>query len=238
VAVSEATRTDLERLYPRARGRTHLIPLGVAASFAPVDDPRRLREVRERYGLPPRFVLAVGAGRPHKNLEVVVEAARLFPDGQPVVLVSAPDPRFPDVVGERITQLDQGGERGRVRRIRDVREEDLAALYSLAEVFVLPSFVEGFGLPMLEAMAAGTPVVAADASVMPEVGGDAVVLFDPHDPRALAAQLARLADNAELRARLRRLGLARAAAFTWEHSARSTLELYGTLGSVGHGRRT
>jgi glycosyltransferase involved in cell wall biosynthesis len=238
VAASEATRTDLERFYPRARGRIHVIPHGVAASFAPVHDPRRLREVRERYGLPPRFILAVGAGRPHKNLEVVVKAARLSPDDGPaVILVSAPDPRFPDVVAELIAQSERTGKPGRVRRIQDVREEDLAALYSLAEVFVLPSFVEGFGLPMLESMAAGTPVIAADASVMPEIGGDAVVLFDPHDPSGLATELARLAGDPNLRAQLTTLGLARASDFTWERSARSTLELYRTLRSADAGRR-
>ena len=227
VAVSEATRADVERWYPAARGRTHVIPNGVSGSFSRVEDPARLAAVRARYGLPPSFVLAVGAGRPHKNLEIVVDAARdLADDGTRFVLASAPDRRFPDAVGDRIARH---GLEDRVLRIRDVREDDLAALYSLADAFVFPSFIEGFGLPMLEAMAAGTPVVAADVSVMPEVGGDAVLLFDPRDPAALAAQLRRLATDRDLRGRLRERGIRRAAEFSWERTARATLDLYRAL---------
>lgn len=227
VAVSEATRADVERWYPTTRGRTHVIPNGVSRSFSRVEDPGRLATVRARYGLPPRFVLAVGAGRPHKNFEVLVEAARdLGDDGPGVVLASAPDERFPDAVGDRIARY---GLEHRVLRIRDVREDDMAALYSLADAFVFPSFVEGFGLPMLEAMAAGTPVVAADASVMPELGGDAVLLFDPSDAAALAAQIRRLAGDPDLRGRLRERGIRRAAEFSWERAARATVELYRAL---------
>ncbi|HMC03349.1 MAG TPA: glycosyltransferase family 1 protein [Cellulomonadaceae bacterium] len=227
VAVSQATRADVERWYPATRGRTHVIPNGVSGLFSRVEDPGRLETVRARYGLPPSFVLAVGAGRPHKNLEVLVDAARHFGDDGPrVVLASAPDARFPDAVGDRIARL---GLEDRVVRIRDVREDDMAALYSLADAFVFPSFIEGFGLPMLEAMAAGTPVIAADASVMPEVGGDAVLLFDPLDPAALAAQLRRLAGDPDLRDLLRERGIGRAAEFSWERAARATVELYRAL---------
>jgi glycosyltransferase involved in cell wall biosynthesis len=227
VAVSQATRADVERWYPATRGRTHVIPNGVSGLFSRVEDPGRLETVRARYGLPPSFVLAVGAGRPHKNLEVLVDAARHFGDDGPrVVLASAPDARFPDAVGDRIARL---GLEDHVVRIRDVREDDMAALYSLADAFVFPSFIEGFGLPMLEAMAAGTPVIAADASVMPEVGGDAVLLFDPLDPAALAAQLRRLAGDPDLRDLLRERGIGRAAEFSWERAARATVELYRAL---------
>ncbi len=227
VAVSEATRTDLEHWYPGTRDRTRVIVNGVSRSFSRVEGGERRSEVRKRYRLPSRFVLAVGAGRPHKNFEVVIEAAReLRDDGVAFVLASAPDQRFHDLVGERIARYGLGSQ---VHRIQDVREEDMAALYALADAFVFPSFVEGFGLPMLEAMAAGTPVIASDASVMPEVGGDAVLLFDPHDPMALAQHVRRLAADPALRDRLLVRGLARAGEFSWERSARATVDLYRSL---------
>jgi glycosyltransferase involved in cell wall biosynthesis len=227
VAVSDATRRDLEHWYPATRGRTHVIPNGVSRTFSRVDDQARLADVRMRYSLPPRFVLAVGAGRPHKNLAVLVEAAReLKGGGIGVVLASAPDRRFPDDVGDLIRRygLEQD-----VRRIAAVREEDMAALYTLADVFVFPSFVEGFGLPVLEAMAAGTPVVASDIPVLREVAGDAFLPFDPTDASALATQVLLVFRDGGLRARLTTNGLRRAAQFSWRRSARATLELYRSL---------
>ena len=230
VAVSEATRRDLSSWYPATRSKTHVIPNGVAASFARIEDPAVLAGVRARYDLPERFVLAVGAGRPHKNLEVLVRAALELREGDPsVVIVSVPDARFADTVGDLIVRH---GLEDRVRRIGTVREPDMAALYSLAEAFVVPSLVEGFGLPMLEAMAAGTPVIAADVSVMPEVGGDAILLFDPHDAGSLATRIRRLADDGGLRDELRARGLRRAGQFSWDAAARATVALHRRVADV------
>jgi glycosyltransferase involved in cell wall biosynthesis len=227
IAVSEATRHDLEEWYPATRGRTHVVSAGVSAAFSRVADPTRLADVRERYGLPPNFVLAVGAGRPHKNFGVLVEAAQeLARDGLDVVLASAPDRRFGDAVGDLI---DRRGVEKHVTRIQDVREEDMAALYTLADVFVFPSFIEGFGLPMLEAMAAGTPVVAADIPVVREVGGDAILLFDPIDPAALSAQVRRVDHDPQVRSRLISTGYERTEHFSWDRAARATLNLYRSL---------
>jgi glycosyltransferase involved in cell wall biosynthesis len=227
IAVSEATSKDLEDWYPATRARTHVIRNGVATTFSRVTDASRLAEVRARYSLPPRFVLAVGAGRPHKNLGVVVEAAdALRVDGIGVVLASAPDPHFRDTVGDLIRQR---GLEKHVTRIQDVREEDMAALYTLADVFVFPSFIEGFGLPMLEAMAAGTPVVASDIRVVREVGDGAILVFDPTDPGALSAQVRRLDREPQLRAGLITAGFERTTHFSWDRAARATLELYRSL---------
>jgi glycosyltransferase involved in cell wall biosynthesis len=227
IAVSEATRQDLEAWYPATRGRTQVIPNGVAATFSRVTDPARLADVKARYALPPRFVLAVGAGRPHKNLDVLVEAAdELKADSIGVVIASAPDPRFRDTVGELIAA--RGLEKD-VTRIQQVREDDMAALYTLADVFVFPSFIEGFGLPMLEAMAAGTPVVASDIPVVREVGRDAILVFDPTDRDALSTQIRRVDREPGLRSALTMAGLERTAYFSWDRAARSTLELYRSL---------
>ena len=227
IAVSEATRQDLEGWYPATRGRTHVVPNGVSTAFSRVEDPDRLAAVRAGYSLPSRFVLGVGAGRPHKNFSVLVEAAeQLAVDGIGVVLISAPDRRFGDPVGDLIRER---GLETHVMRIQDVREEDMAAFYTLAQTFVFPSFIEGFGLPMLEAMAAGTPVVAADIPVVREVGGDAILVFDPTDPAALSAQIRRVDHDPQLRARLVAAGFDRTAHFSWDRAARATLEIYRSL---------
>lgn len=226
VAVSHATRDDLEAHYPFTRGRTHVIHNGVSPVFAAdaTDDAQRRATVRERYALPDRFVLAVGAGRPHKNLAVLLEAIAMDGhDGPDAVIVGTPDRRFPDDVGTAIEAL---GLEPRVRRVPFVAEEDMAVVYAMAEALVFPSLVEGFGLPILEAMAAGTPVIASDASVMPEVAGDAALYFAPDDPAALAAHLRDLTSRPDLASRLRAAGQARVASFTWERAARSTLGLY------------
>jgi len=113
-----------------------------------------------------------------------------------------------------------------VRFLGDVSEADLPALYNLATVFAFPSLYEGFGLPPLEAMACGTPVVCANTSSLPEVVGDAALTFDPLDVPALAAALAQALSDADLRAALRNRGLAQARLFSWERTARETLAVY------------
>ena len=118
------------------------------------------------------------------------------------------------------------GAAGSLHVLGFVPDDDLPALLTAAEVFVFPSLYEGFGLPPLEAMACGTPVVASDSSSLPEVLGDAALLVPPGDVAALAGALARLLDDGALRARLRERGLARAASFTWERTARATLAAY------------
>jgi glycosyltransferase involved in cell wall biosynthesis len=156
----------------------------------------------------------------------VVAAQELKSDGIGVVLASTPDRRFSDTVGDLIRKH---GLEMDVTRIQDVREEDMAALYSLADAFVFPSFIEGFGLPMLEAMAAGTPVVASDIPVVREVGSDAILVFDPTDPAALSAQIRRLDRDPRLRSGLVAAGFERTAHFSWDRAAQATLELYRSL---------
>jgi glycosyltransferase involved in cell wall biosynthesis len=230
LTVSDATRADLSDYYPAARKKVFVVGNAVAADFRPVHDPDQLASVRERYGLPPRFVLAVGAGRPHKNLEVLVDAfARLDPHanaGIVLVLGGDLDTRFPDEVGQRIAAH---GLADRVLRLGGIRETDLPALYSLAEVFVFPSLVEGFGLPLLEAMACGTPVIASRSSSMPEVAGDACLLFSPRDAARLTELMAALLNAPELRIEQARRGRVQAQNFTWDKVGQTTLRAYDSM---------
>jgi glycosyltransferase involved in cell wall biosynthesis len=224
LAVSAATRADVAAWY-HAERKTWVVPNGVESTFGRDLDAARLEAVSLRYGLTRPFLLAVGAGRPHKNLGIVPEALRLY-DGLDAVMVSAPDRRFVDDVGARIATYRLGS---RIRRLSDVPEQDLPAIYALAAAFVFPSFVEGFGLPMLEAMAVGTPVLASDLAVMREVAGDGAAYFDPSDPRQLADMLRSVRDEPDRAATLVAAGHQRAAAFTWEAAARRVLAVYETV---------
>jgi glycosyltransferase involved in cell wall biosynthesis len=226
--VSETTRRHLEAYYRPAADKVHVIGNAVDAAFRCVEDSARLAAVRARYRLPERFVLTIGAGRPHKNVETLVDAfGCLDPSVAPALVIAGQhDPRFEDGVGTRVRtrRLEE-----RVFRPGGIREADLPALYSLAEVFVFPSLAEGFGLPPLEAMACGTPVLASDAASISEVVGDAALRFPARDAGHLAAQLRLLLSNGALRADLSRRGLVRAQCFSWDDVARATLAAYAVV---------
>jgi glycosyltransferase involved in cell wall biosynthesis len=235
LTVSEFTRRDIEAHYRVNRAKVSVTGDGVDSTFRRVADPTLLATVRNRYRLPQRFVLSVGVGRPHKNLEALVDAFALLDKSLAPALVMAgeSDPRFQDRVAARVAAH---GLADRVVRPGPIREADLPAVYSLAEVLVFPSLVEGFGLPALEAMACGTPVLASTAASIPEVVGDAALTFDPRDSAKLAALLEQVLQDSALRADLARLGCARARNFSWDRVARATLAVYATLlGDAGLG---
>jgi glycosyltransferase involved in cell wall biosynthesis len=207
--------TDL-RLDPE---RVVAVPHGVAPEFATGESPARAAGR-------PRLLFA-GAPIERKNLGLVLAAMAAAPAGSPLaeaeLLVSGAGPgSFPHHESE-IARLGLGP---RVRWLGVLRREAMPALYREVDVLVYPSLSEGFGLPPLEAMAAGTPVVAARASCLPETLGDAAVLVDPHDPADLAGAVEALLAGPELRARMVAAGRARAASFTWERCATATLEVY------------
>jgi glycosyltransferase involved in cell wall biosynthesis len=226
ITVSEAARRDIVRHYGLPAAKVVAIHNGVEERFRPVADPAALAAVRARYGLPERFILAVGNLQPRKNLGRLIEAFAALraarDDDCRLVLVGQPFWRHAEL-GRVIAAR---GLSDAVVATGYVPGEDLPAIYSAATVFAYPSLYEGFGLPPLEAMACGTPVVAGATSALPEVVGDAGLLVDPLDTGALAGALARLLDDAALRERLRQAGFARAARFRWREAARSTLGVY------------
>lgn len=198
---------------------------GVSPEFRRVEDRRELEIVRGKYALPERFLLFVGTVEPRKNLEILVRAfdRMLSDEAFSHSLVIAGGRGWRD---EGIRRAIEGmRDRGRIVCTGFVDDRDLPALYSLADVFVLPSLYEGFGLPVLEAMACGTPVVASRAASLPEVVGDAGLLFDPHSAEALADSLRRVVREEALRRSLAAAGLQRVRRFTWEHTARRVLEV-------------
>jgi glycosyltransferase involved in cell wall biosynthesis len=213
VTVSEFSAGELIDLLGLDPASVSVIAAGVAGGFTQAVDPA---PVLARYGLDRRYVLTIGTAEPRKNLRALsVAVARLGKVGIDVVRAGDARPHF------AATAAVPG-----LRSLGYVDERDLPGLYRGASAFVLPSVYEGFGLPCLEAMASGVPVVAADRAALPEVCGTAALLVDPDDPDEIADALMRVVDDAELSARLRESGLGRAASFTWE---RASAELHRLL---------
>lgn len=220
---SEATAHDVRRFYKVPTHKLIVTPEAADATFRPIADSALLAEVRARYDLPGSFVLAVGARRPHKNFGMLVRAVSGIPDAN-LVFAGNADERFTDEAALEARALGR-----QVRFLGTVPEADLPALYNLAMAFACPSLVEGFGLPVLEAMACGTPVVCSDIEVFREVAGRAALIASPKSVGDWTAALDRVLTNGDLRAALSRLGTDRASLFTWRRTAEAVLPFYSSL---------
>jgi glycosyltransferase involved in cell wall biosynthesis len=220
---SRATARDVRHFYGVPARKLVVTPEAADAGFRPMEESDTTRQVRERYGLPDRFVLAVGARRPHKNVGMLVRAVLKLKNAE-LVFVGNADKRFTDDAANEAAKAGS-----RVHFLGSVPEADLPVLYNLATVVACPSLIEGFGLPLLEAMSCGTPVVCSDIPVFREVAGDSVIYADPHNEAAWAQALDDVLSRPELRAKLREAGLKRASEFTWEQTARALMPLYDRL---------
>jgi len=227
---SECTRSDVIELLNADAQKVSVVYPGVEPRFRPVQDARVLATVRTRYGLPDRFVLGLGTLQPRKNFGRLIEGyARIrcdLTDNTQLVIAGGKGWLYDDIF-RRVEQLGLGKE---VHFPGYVDDKDLPALYSLADVFAFPSLYEGFGIPPLEAMACGTPVVTSSVSSLPEVVGDAALLVTPTDVDALAEALREALRGRSLRDKLIQLGFERAKEFTWARGARQVLALCGAPG--------
>lgn len=229
LADSQATRNDLIELYGIAPDKITVLLSGVDARFQPVTDAAARAAVREKYELGERpYIFAIGTVQPRKNYaRLMLALARLRAGGQDVTLVIAggkgwlEDPIY--------AAMDELKLRDHVYFIGFADDADLPALYSEARALAFPSLYEGFGLPILEAMACGTPVVTANVSSMPEAAGDAALLIDPHAVDALTDALDRLLRDESLRTDLIARGYAQAARFTWKRAAQELIAIYDSL---------
>jgi glycosyltransferase involved in cell wall biosynthesis len=225
IVPTRSVAADFRRLYGGLAGRVFVVPEAAPPAMRPIEDQALLDEARRRLRLPGRFVLSVGTLEPGKNRATLLRAlAWLRRWGLPHALVIAGQRGWGDAVPERLAAAL--GVSDRVWYLGYVSDADLPLLYNLAEAFVFPSWREGFGLPPLEAMACGTPVVASDRPAMPEVLGEAALYAPPGDARAIAAALARVLSDGALWDELRRRGLAQAARYSWARTARETLAVY------------
>ncbi len=227
LTVSEASKRDILRYFRVPDKKIDVIYNAIDERFGQAPAPEEIERVRERYQLDGPFILYAGNIKPHKNLERLIEAFHSLRRGG----------GFDDVrlliIGDEISKyatLRRAVHRHKlhkhVRFFGFVPDETLASLYRLASVFVFPSLYEGFGLPPLEAMASGTPVITSNVSSLPEVVGDAALLIDPYEPESIAEAMRRVLTDGSLRDQLRERGFARAREFSWDRSVRRVREIY------------
>ncbi len=223
VADSEATRRDILRLLRLPTEKITVVPLGVDDRFRP-QPAQRIADCRARHGLPRHYILYTGTLEPRKGIDTLIDAFARLADHIPHHLV---------LVGKRgwhwepfMQQMAAGGVEARTQVVDYVPDDDLPGLYAGAAAFTFPSRYEGFGLPVLEAMACGTPVVCSNAASLPEIADQAAELVPPDDPQALADAVERVLADPAMADALRDKGLQRAREFTWDKTAQATLAIY------------
>jgi glycosyltransferase involved in cell wall biosynthesis len=227
ITVSECSKRDIVRHYDLDPAKISVIYEAAASEFRPAS-PVAVDEIHRQYGLPNRFIIHVGTIEPRKNLSRLVEALeRLRDEGLriPLVVVGARGWLYDDL----FRRLQEMGIRNDVHFPGYVPRAHLPILYSAAVMAVMPSVYEGFGLPVLEAMACGTPVVCSNASSLPELGGAAARYFDPYHIEAIGDAIRMVWASEELRTEMREAGLAQAAKFSWARAADETGEVYQRL---------
>ncbi|MBP1466567.1 glycosyltransferase family 4 protein [Candidatus Chloroploca sp. M-50] len=223
LAVSEHTKREVVGLLGIPEDRIIVTPNAVRDHFRP-PEPGVLAHFRARKGLPERFLLTVGTLEPRKNLTTLLDAyAQVVRTHQVPLLIGGGKGWLYDAVFQRLEAL---GLRDLVEFVGYIEEEELPLWYAAATVFVFPSIYEGFGMPPLEAMACGTPVITSASASLPEVVGDAGLMVNPHDAGAFAQAIIALLDDRALHHELRERGLRRAEAFSWHTTAERTLAAY------------
>jgi glycosyltransferase involved in cell wall biosynthesis len=224
IADSEHTRRDLIRLLEIPPGDIEVAHLGVERRFRPLEDQASLEAVRRNNGLPPEIILYVGTIEPRKGLDTLIAAyGTLASEISHKLVIAGKRGWYTEPLFKQVEALGLGK---RVHFTDYVADEDLPWLYNLADLFAFPSRYEGFGLPPLEAMACGVPVVCSNAASLPEVAGQAAVLVQPDDVEGLATAMLRVLRDSALQAEMRARGLERARLFTWDEAARRTAAVY------------
>ncbi len=224
MVVSRNTKADLIKLFDIPENDIVIAPCSASARFTKISDQAKLEKARKKYKLPKTFLLGVGTLSPRKNFTRFIQAFdRLAPDNPDVDLV---------IVGNKGWNFDdvlKQANQDRVHLIGYVDNDELVALYNLAKVFVFPSLYEGFGIPPLEAMSCGCPVVTSNISSLPEVVGDSALLIDPYSTEEIAGAIGTLLANPDLHQELSRKGLRQATKFSWESSAKKLLEVFKSI---------
>jgi glycosyltransferase involved in cell wall biosynthesis len=221
ITISERSKRDICSILKIPDERITIIPNGVHPDFRPVRDVTRLRRVRDRYQLPDRYVMGFASADPRKNAAATVEAMKhvrfKLQDVDLVLVGCAP---------QAWKSLNDAADGVRPQFVYCPPRKDLAAIYTMADALVFPSLYEGFGLPVIESMACGTPVVASRTSSIPEVAGNAALLVDPTSPEEIAAALLKVLTDRYWRAELTERGNERAALYSWQRAAEATIGVY------------
>lgn len=231
ITVSQATRADLLHYFSVDPERIVVIPEAPASKFFP-QSPDKIMQLRKRYALPENYLLYVGSNKPHKNIVTLIRAFALTKidiqnPALKLVIAGYWDKRYPEAqyLTKSLLLKDQ------VVFLGSIEDNDLPALYSGASLFIFPSLAEGFGLPVLEAMACGVPVICSNTSSLPEVAGDAALFVDPLDVKALSEKIKQILKDERLREEMRRKGFLQVNKYSWERVARQTMEVYKGVAS-------
>ena len=228
IAVSECSKRDAMRLYNVPSEKITVIYEGVNPTLRPIDDLNRIADVRARYAKNQPFILCVSTIEPRKNISALVDALKLLrARGLSHRLLIAGRKGW--LYQATFDHVRESGMERQVDFLDYVPDADLASLLSACDAFVFPSLYEGFGLPPLEAMTCGAPVVCTNTSSLPEVVGDAALLVNPRDVGEIADAIERVITDRALHDELRAKGIAQAKKFSWEHAAQETLSLYDSL---------
>lgn len=229
VTISENSKKEIIEYMGVEASRIHIIPPGVdCLRYRPLKDGEELIPIRAKYGLPQDYFLYLGTIEPRKNIESIVEAFRIYRDrgGESQLVIAGKKGWMYERVFELVKRY---GLEGHVIFPGYVEEGDKPLIYGGAKAFLFPSLYEGFGMPPLEAMACGVPVITSNTSSLPEVVGDAGLMVEPMDVEGLAQHMKQLEEDEELCRELRQKGLERAAKFSWESSVEKLMELYRTM---------
>ena len=229
LTISQSSRRDILDATGIDEKRIRVAYCGISNRFSSIPSEAEVSEVLARLKVPRPYVLAIaGDHGPKKNIENILRAMAALPgELRKATLVNVGVPRY-NIEGVRAL-IAQLGITDRVRSVGRVSDSDLRALYAGARLTAYPSLYEGFGFPIVESMALGTPVVTSNVSSMPEVGGDASLLVDPHNVDQLSAAIASLLSDDELHARLRERGVVQAKRFSWDKAARVAREFFAEL---------
>jgi len=231
LADSQSTKDDLAELLDVDADKIEVVYPGVEERFHPIEDQSHLKEVRERYNLPPRFVLGLGTLQPRKNFTRLIEAfadLRFAISDLHLVIAGGKGWLYEEI----FATVERLGLEEKVVFPGFVADEHLPALYNLAGLFVFPSLYEGFGLPPLEALACGTPIVTSNASSLPEVVGEAGLMVKATDTDALAEAMQRVLEDNALREEMIARGMEQARKFTWQKTAAKLLSLYEAISNI------
>jgi glycosyltransferase involved in cell wall biosynthesis len=228
LADSAATKQDLMETWQVPDEKVAVLYSGVGSAFGRVEDEDEITAVRQKYNLGDvPYLLSVGTVQPRKNYQMLIQAFAPLADKWPHNLYIAGGKGW--LYDEMMTEIERQGLTNRVRFIGFVDDEDLPTLYSGASLYLFPSLYEGFGLPMLEAMACGVPVIASNVSSLPEVGGETAVMLPPHSPSEWTQTIDKILSSPEKQQKMVSLGYQKIQEFSWEKSSVQLLRIYQTL---------
>ncbi len=229
ITVSNSEKIRIADFFGIRNNRLSVVCNGVSKRFVPVTSPELLAGIKSRYNLPDQFIFLLGNTDPKKNtrgaLIAYSEFLKISPVPIPLVIADFPEERLNEILNtEGLGTLLK-----HIVRLDYIENPDLPAIFSMCLQFLYPSFIESFGIPILEAMACGAPVITSNVFAMPEIAGDAALLVDPKDPTSIATAMGRLFQDQQLRASLREKGFLQVARFSWRKMALDYLEIYREL---------